>query len=120
MSNFRSVRSRAGLGVIGFALIAAATPAIAGSNNIDVVASSAKTKVVKISDLNLASADGMKTANRRVSFAAQYVCAASQSLAIEHKIDYLNCRTDALKAAHLLLQQRMATNSTAPLRFIAG
>lgn len=121
MSNIQAGRSRA---LIGLALAAGlAAPALAGSQ-INVMASNGNSRtmrtLVKIADLDLASAAGKSVLDRRIALAARDVCGSDQLYTIEAQGDYLTCRANALRDAHAQLEQRVAVNSNVAIRLSGG
>jgi UrcA family protein len=63
---------------------------------------------VRYNDLDLSSADGRATLNRRVRFAASDVCDGKNVSNTRSPIAYLDCYTDAVRGAKEQLNQRLA------------
>lgn len=76
--------------------LAAAAPALAAPQSSDVV----RSRVVRLSDLNLSSPAGAETALRRISTAARVVCDTSSSTrdSVALRRDR-NCRRETLNSA---------------------
>jgi UrcA family protein len=112
MNNKKSISSAIAKGALGLA----ATCLFAGAalaETTTIVQSQAQGHItlqqqVRYNDLDLSSADGRATLNRRVRFAASDVCDGKNVSNTRSPVAYLDCYTDAVRGAKEQLSQRLA------------
>ena len=111
-------------GSIVLAAAALGTGAIAQSSSIDVSGRSdngdvSRSKILAISDLNLADAAGQRRLDQRIRYTAGYVCNDGGLLGTRRTKDYNRCYSDALTGAHNMVAQRVASGDMRPIRVAA-
>jgi UrcA family protein len=75
-----------------------------------------RSRVVTISDLNLANEQGQRRLDQRLRFVASYVCDDSGMWGTRPPKDYVRCYSDALTGARSLVANRLAAGDMRPIR----
>ena len=89
--------------ILGSALVTGAALRAAPALSQDI-----STSIVRTADLDLASAEGRKALNHRLSIAARDVCGVASDADLEGKNDVRRCRADVLARAHAERDQILA------------
>jgi UrcA family protein len=112
-------------GSIVLAAAVLGTGAIAQSSSIDVSGRSdaagdvTRSKILAISDLNLADASGQRRLDQRIRYTASYVCNDGGLLGTRRTKDYDRCYSAALTGAQSKVAQRIASGDMRPIRVAA-
>jgi UrcA family protein len=80
------------------------------------VGSMTHSRLVAISDLNLADRQGQRRLNQRINYAAGRVCDGAGMYGARPPKDYVRCYGDAVEGARAQVQQRLAADDGAPIR----
>jgi UrcA family protein len=91
----------------GAGLLFAAAPALAQTDAV-IIEGAAPTAIVGYADLNLASAEGKRTLERRVAHAASSLCLGNQRVALGELLDEQRCYRLAMSKARADMAQAIA------------
>jgi UrcA family protein len=78
--------------------------------------SETRSKVLRISDLNLASPQGQRRLDQRLRYTVSYVCNSSVMYGTRAPRDYVRCYSEALSGARGMIAQRVASGDTSAIR----
>ena len=111
--NTTSASGRLARAALGLALALGAGGAAFAQSSIDVNAASAgqsdtQTRLLSVSDINVATADGQRRLDTRLRVAAGQVCGKFSTDPIRVPADYMRCYDKALSAARAQLGTRTA------------